>query len=153
MNGQEVDGQRSLRSHGSTLSITFKLPKDKDVTGLPAPLEGSRLSSSLKLKKNGTLEAPDLIFEQKIALSRCRDDSTPKASPKPKMSKRGLQARYSGEVQEPASSLDIIGSTHKDDLIVTTGSQSKKSARNAESIKSLYDAPIHEATADKKINL
>ena len=52
------------------------------------------MSSSLKLRKNQTLEAPDLIFEQKISSNAIHEGSTPRASPNRYNSKRGLQARY-----------------------------------------------------------
>ena len=87
----------------------------------------------MKVQNNQKVEAPDLIFEQKISPTpsnrehknnSIHEGFTPKASSKRLVSnKRGLQARYNGDLQqEPASSLDILGSAKKDDLIVTAGS-------------------------------
>ena len=68
MNGtvQEFDGQRSLRSHGSSMSITFKLPKENNANQ-PAHQASQGLSSSMKVQKNQKVDQPDLIFEQKIS--------------------------------------------------------------------------------------
>ena len=88
-----------MRSHGSSMSITFKLPKENNAQ--PAHQASQGLSSSMKVQKNQKVDQPDLIFEQKISPTPSNRDQphnsvhegfTPKAvSNKRRVSyKRGL---------------------------------------------------------------
>ena len=56
---QDFDGQRSMRSYGSALSISFRLPHTNK--------EFSQVGSNSKLLKKGrTVEDPDISAEQNI---------------------------------------------------------------------------------------